>query len=34
VTDLKSKIDSIDESGGLKKEIFTGFLSKIYKRSK
>jgi farnesyl diphosphate synthase len=34
VNDLKSKIDNIDESGGLKKEIFTGFLQKIYKRSK
>ncbi|KAF2021421.1 terpenoid synthase [Aaosphaeria arxii CBS 175.79] len=34
VADLRSKIDKIDESDGLKKEIFEVFLQKIYKRSK
>ncbi|KAI1305653.1 farnesyl pyrophosphate synthetase [Xylaria venustula] len=34
VTSLKQKIDQIDESEGLKKEVFQAFLSKIYKRSK
>lgn len=34
VGDIKKKIDQIDESEGLKKEIFEVFLSKIYKRSK
>ncbi|KAI0205194.1 farnesyl pyrophosphate synthetase [Astrocystis sublimbata] len=34
VTDLKKKIEQIDETEGLKKEIFEAFLSKIYKRSK
>lgn len=34
VTELKEKIDAIDESEGLKKEVFSEFLRKIYKRSK
>ncbi|KAI1425926.1 farnesyl pyrophosphate synthetase [Xylaria sp. FL1777] len=34
VSSLKKKIDQIDESEGLKKEVFEAFLSKIYKRSK
>lgn len=34
VEDLKTKVSKIDESEGLKKEIFDAFLSKIYKRSK
>ncbi|KAI2643184.1 terpenoid synthase [Xylaria nigripes] len=34
VGDLKTKINQVDESQGLKKEIFDIFLSKIYKRSK
>ncbi|KAI0399312.1 farnesyl pyrophosphate synthetase [Xylaria palmicola] len=34
VGDLKTKINQIDTSEGLKKEIFEVFLSKIYKRSK
>ncbi|KAI0388612.1 terpenoid synthase [Xylariaceae sp. FL0594] len=34
VGDLRTKIDQIDESEGLKKEVFEVFLSKIYKRSK
>ncbi|KAI1491207.1 isoprenoid synthase domain-containing protein [Biscogniauxia mediterranea] len=34
VGEIKSMIDAIDESGGLKKGIFEAFLSKIYKRSK
>ncbi|KAI0966687.1 farnesyl pyrophosphate synthetase [Xylaria arbuscula] len=34
VSSLKQKIDQIDESEGLKKEVFQTFLSKIYKRSK
>ncbi|KAJ8126874.1 hypothetical protein O1611_g6764 [Lasiodiplodia mahajangana] len=34
VNDLKTKVSQIDESEGLKKEIFDTFLSKIYKRSK
>jgi farnesyl diphosphate synthase len=34
VTDLKQKIDAVDESTGLKKEVFNAFLSKIYKRTK
>lgn len=34
VADLRAKIDKIDESEGLKKEVFTVFLNKIYKRSK
>jgi farnesyl diphosphate synthase len=31
---LRQQIDSVDESQGLKKEIFSAFLEKIYKRSK
>lgn len=31
---LHQQIDSVDESQGLKKEIFSAFLEKIYKRSK
>ncbi|KAI1284749.1 farnesyl pyrophosphate synthetase [Xylaria sp. FL0933] len=34
VSSLKEKINQIDESEGLKKEVFDVFLSKIYKRSK
>lgn len=34
VGDIKEKIAKIDESSGLKKEVFEAFLSKIYKRSK
>ncbi|KAI0429501.1 farnesyl pyrophosphate synthetase [Xylaria sp. FL1042] len=34
VSSLKEKISQVDESEGLKKEIFEVFLSKIYKRSK
>ncbi|KAI1354859.1 farnesyl pyrophosphate synthetase [Xylaria sp. FL0043] len=34
VSSLKEKISQIDESEGLKKEVFEVFLSKIYKRSK
>ncbi|KAH7134977.1 isoprenoid synthase domain-containing protein [Dendryphion nanum] len=34
VADLKAKIDKVDESEGLKKDIFEAFLKKIYKRSK
>ena len=34
VTDLRAKIDRIDESEGLNKEVFNAFLNKIYKRSK
>lgn len=34
VADLRAKIDIVDESEGLKKEIFEVFLQKIYKRSK
>ena len=32
--EIRTMIDQVDESEGLKKEIFTVFLSKIYKRSK
>lgn len=31
---LKAQIDNIDESRGLKKEVLTSFLNKVYKRSK
>ena len=31
---LRSEIDKVDESEGLKKEVFEAFLKKIYKRSK
>jgi farnesyl diphosphate synthase len=34
VTELREKISAVDESDGLKKEIFSAFLDKIYKRSK
>lgn len=34
VTEIKAKIQAIDESEGLKKEVFDEFLRKIYKRSK
>ncbi|KAF7187010.1 Farnesyl pyrophosphate synthase [Pseudocercospora fuligena] len=34
VGELREKIDAIDESEGLKKEVFSEFLRKIYKRSK
>ncbi|ODV79820.1 farnesyl pyrophosphate synthetase [Suhomyces tanzawaensis NRRL Y-17324] len=33
-SDLRKKIQSIDESNGLKKEVLTSFLNKVYKRSK
>lgn len=34
VTDIRSMISRLDESQGLKKEVFESFLLKIYKRSK
>lgn len=34
VGEIKEKIANIDESDGLKKEVFEAFLAKIYKRSK
>ena len=34
VADLREKIANVDESEGLKKEVFEAFLKKIYKRSK
>lgn len=34
VSELKTKIEAIDESTGLKKQVFYAFLNKIYKRSK
>lgn len=34
VADLREKIAQVDESEGLKKEVFEAFLKKIYKRSK
>ena len=34
VADLLTKIEKVDESEGLKKEVFETFLKKIYKRSK
>jgi farnesyl diphosphate synthase len=34
VDDLRAKIDTVDESEGLKKDVFETFLMKIYKRSK
>jgi farnesyl diphosphate synthase len=34
VQDLRKKIEGVDESEGLKKEVFEAFLKKIYKRSK
>jgi farnesyl diphosphate synthase len=34
VTELRTKIAAVDESEGLRKEVFETFLSKIYKRNK
>lgn len=34
VGEIKKKVENLDESEGLKKEVFDDFLSKIYKRSK
>lgn len=34
VVKLRQKIDQVDESRGLKKEVLTAFLNKVYKRSK
>ncbi|KAI3403690.1 ERG20 [Candida oxycetoniae] len=34
VNKLKQEIDKVDESRGLKKEVLTAFLNKVYKRSK
>ena len=34
VKELRDKIATVDESEGLKKDVFEAFLSKIYKRSK
>ncbi|KAF1928179.1 uncharacterized protein M421DRAFT_63153 [Didymella exigua CBS 183.55] len=34
VTEIRSRIEKVDESEGLKKEVFEAFLKKIYKRSK
>ncbi|GEQ68912.1 hypothetical protein JCM33374_g2582 [Metschnikowia sp. JCM 33374] len=34
VAKLRAQIDNIDESRGLKKEVLTSFLAKVYKRSK
>lgn len=34
VADLRAKIEKVDESEGLKKEVFEAFLKKIYRRSK
>jgi farnesyl diphosphate synthase len=34
VADLRAKIEKVDESEGLKREVFETFLKKIYKRSK
>ncbi|CAK7896388.1 farnesyl pyrophosphate synthase [[Candida] anglica] len=34
VGELKAKIEKIDESRGLKKDVLTSFLGKVYKRSK
>ncbi|KAF3054159.1 Farnesyl pyrophosphate synthetase [Didymella keratinophila] len=34
VAEIRSRIDKVDESEGLKKEVFEAFLKKIYKRSK
>jgi len=33
-TELTQLIEGIDESKGLKREVFTSFLEKVYKRSK
>jgi hypothetical protein len=34
VSELREKIAAVDESKGLKKEVFEAFLGKIYKRTK
>ncbi|KAK1094207.1 Farnesyl pyrophosphate synthetase, partial [Friedmanniomyces endolithicus] len=34
VTELREKISQIDESDGMRKEVYEEFLRKIYKRSK
>ena len=34
VSRLRAQIENIDESRGLKKEVLTSFLNKVYKRSK
>ena len=34
VGEIRSMIEKIDECEGLKKSVFEGFLSKIYKRTK
>lgn len=34
VAEIRSRIEKVDESEGLKKEVFEAFLKKIYKRSK
>lgn len=34
VSEIRDKIAKIDETGGLKREVFEAFLAKIYKRSK
>lgn len=34
VAKLRKQIDQIDESRGLKKDVLTAFLGKVYKRSK
>lgn len=34
VGELRQKIDTVDESEGLKREVFSAFLEKIYKRTK
>ena len=34
VAKLRQQIDQIDESRGLKKDVLTAFLGKVYKRSK
>lgn len=34
VGEIRSMIERVDESGGLKKEVFESYLGKIYKRSK
>ena len=34
VSELKEKINAIDESGGMRKQVYEEFLRKIYKRSK
>ena len=34
VGELRAKIAAVDETSGLKKEVFESFLAKIYKRTK